>query len=288
MQPCYGELDWPDEYSKIRFLREEFLNAVARYEPKVCETLYGEPLILFGRLHREQQTLDWEKFGIAADHPSGAAVIDSLLNWSRDWRLDADWCREAAYESLAHCYCADSSASISLKEFHYRFDLPTRLNLDMTLPPPEGLKEYWPHLISRAFYLEQVDDHAEAEIHLDPLLRLGESSHKRAFVKTIVAAAERYCVKVEKYLEKQGYTRPKRGAKRNLTQHLEWAVMYQIKGLGWSQIARLSRVKASSVQKQVVELLNFTGLSPRSIRKGRPHGSKSSLSTSIKRKPNRV
>lgn len=284
MQTCYGELDWSDEYSKRRFLRAEFLKAVAEYEPGVCEALYGEPLVLFGKLEGYDQTIGWEDFEMAADPTSGGALIDSLLKWSRDWRLDAEWCREAAYESLRRYYRAVPPDSLSINEFHYRFDLPTRGDLDMSLPPPEGLEEYWPLFVSRDEYLNQVNDQALVEIHGNALLRLGESSHGRAFVKTIVDAAEKYCVEVEDALEKQGYVRPKAGEKRNLTEHLEWAVLYQIEGLGWSRIADLAGVNPSAVQKAVTELLKLIDLPQRSIARGRPHGSKDSPSVSILRK----
>jgi hypothetical protein len=284
VQICYGELDWSDEYSKRRFLRAEFLKAVARIEPDVCEALYGEPLILFAKLGGNDQTLGWEDFEMAADPTGGGALTDNLLKWSRDWWLDADWCREAGFESLRRYYRAVPSDSLSSNEFHHRFDLPTRGDLDLTLPPPEGLEEYWPLFVSRDEYLEQVNDQASAEIHGVALFRLGESSHTRAFVKTIVAAAENYCVEVEKYLEKQGYIRPKVGEKRNLTEHLEWAVLYQIAGLGWSRIAELTGVQPSAVQKAVTELLRLIDLPQRPIAKGRPHGSKDSPSGSILRK----
>ena len=284
MQICYGEFDWHDEYSKRRFVRAEFLNSVAEYEPTVCEALYGEPLVRFDELDGYDRTLSWKDFEKAADATAGAALIDSLLKWSRDWRLDAVWCREAAYESLGRYYGAVPSDSLSKKVFHYRFDLPARADLDMTLPPPEGLEEYWPLFVSRDEYLEQVNDQSLALIHGDALLRLGESSHERAFVKTIVAAAEKYCVEVENYLEKQGYVRPKVGGKRNLIEHLEWSVLYQIGELGWSRIAQSAGVQPSAVQKAVTELLRLIDLPQRPIAKGRPHGSKDSPSVSILRK----
>ena len=284
MQICYGELDWPDDYSKCRFLRSEFLNAVAEYEPEVCEQLYGEPLVLFAKLDGYDPTLSWEDFVIAAKPNGGDALIDILVHWSRDWRLDADWCREAAYESLMRYYRAGASGSLSSDQFHHRFDLPTRSGLDMTLDPPEGLEEYWPLFLTRDDYLDQVNERALAEIHSVPLLRLGEISHKRAFVRTILAAAENYCVKVEKYLEKEGYVRPKAGEKRNLPLHLKWAVRYQIQELGWSRISELAHVNPSAVQKAVTELLKLIDLPQRSIAKGRPHGSKDSPSASVRRK----
>lgn len=129
MQICYGELDWRDEYSKRRFLRDEFLKAVAECEPDVCDALYGEPLVLFGKLEGYDQTIDWEHFEMAADPTRGGALIDSLLKWSRDWWLDADWCREAAYESLARYYRAEPSGSLPSNQFHHRFDLPVRGDL---------------------------------------------------------------------------------------------------------------------------------------------------------------
>ncbi len=284
MQICYGELDWTDEYSKCRFLRSEFLNAVAEYKPEVCQELYGEPLVLFGRLNGSDPTLTWEDFAIAATPTGGDLLINSLVQWSRDWRLDVDWCREAAYESLMRYYRTGATGSLSSNQFHHRFDLHTRSGLDMTLDPPEGLEEYWPLFLTRDDYLDQVNDRVLAEIHSIPLLRLGEISHKRAFVRTILAAAENYCVKVEKYLEKEGYVRPKAGEKRNLPLHLEWAVRYQIQELGWSRIAELAGVKPSAVQKAVTELLKLIDLPQRSIAKGRPHGSKDSPSASVRRK----
>ena len=154
----------------------------------------------------------------------------------------------------------------------------------MTLDPPEGLEEYWPLFYSRDDYLNQVNDQALAEIHAVPLLGLVEPSHRQAFVRQILAAAEKYCVEVEKYLEQKGYVRPKAGEKRNLTLHLEWAVLYQIEGWGWSQIAGSTGVNPPAVQKAVTELLRLIELPQRPIAKGRPHGSKDSPSVSILRK----
>jgi hypothetical protein len=280
---CYGELDWPDEYSRRRFLRDQFLNTVAEYEPGVCQALYGEPLVLFEKLDGHDH-LSWEDFMTAGKTSDCEAFIDRLLAWSQDWQLDADWCREAAYESLLRYHRAQPSGSLSNNEFHHRFYLPTRPDLDMTLPPPEGLEEYWPLFLSRDDYLNQVKDRALAEINAVPLLRLGEISHARAFVKAIVAAAENYCVEVEMHLEKEGYIRPKVSEKRNLPRHLEWAVLYQMEGLGWSRIAELARVNPPAVQKAVIELLRLIDLPQRPIAKGRPHGSKDSHSVSVLRK----
>jgi len=283
MQICYGEFDWPDEYSKRRFLRGEFMNAVAEHEPEVCKSLYGGPLVLFSRLKCYDRNLSWEDF--MADKTTGEqAFIDSLLKWSRDWMLDADWCRETAYESVVRYHSAQPSSSLSSNQFHHRFDLPTRGDLAMTLPPPKGLEEYWPLFLSRDDYLNQVNNQVLAEIHAVPLLRLGEPSHRQAFARTILAAAENYCAEVEKYLEKEGYVRPKAAEKRNLALHLEWAVLYQMEGLGWSRIANMAAVNPSAVQKAVNELLRLINLPQRPIARGRPHGSKDSASVSILRK----
>lgn len=198
--------------------------------------------------------------------------------------LDADWCREAAYESLVRYHRAEPFGSLTGDQFHHRFDLPNRADLVMTLPPPDGLEEYWPLFRSRYDYLNEVNDQALAEIQSAPILKLAERSHRQAFVRTIITAAENYCAKVEKYLEKQGYVRPKAGEKRNLHLHLEWTILRQISGWGWSRIASSSDVQPSAVQKAVSELLRLIDRPPRPIAKGRPRGSKDSPSASFLRK----
>lgn len=109
-------MDWPDDYSKRRFLRDEFLKTVAECEPGVCEALYGEPLILFGKL--EEQTIDWEHFEMAADPTSGGALIDSLLKWCATLLLAANEHPKVVSERLGH-------ASITLTLDTYSHVLPS-------------------------------------------------------------------------------------------------------------------------------------------------------------------
>jgi hypothetical protein len=61
----------------------------------ILEALYQEPLLLFSRLHEVEQSLAWNDFVDLADSSAKVASLhESLHKWSREWHLDADWCRE--------------------------------------------------------------------------------------------------------------------------------------------------------------------------------------------------
>jgi integrase len=84
-----------------------------------------------------------------------------------------------AYESLQR-YQSSPSDSTSTQEFRHRLDLPIRGNLDLTVSPPDGLKEYWPLMVVREDYLNQTREEALAAIEGSPLSALANRSHSKA------------------------------------------------------------------------------------------------------------
>jgi len=114
----------------------------------------------------------------------------------------------------------------------------------------------------------------------DPILRHGKPSHRMAFVETIQTAVSKYCDEVEKCHEIPAFRRRTSNEKRNLRQHLEWSVRYQVNRDTLAEIAEAAGVNnPSSVSRAVDNILCQIGLEKRSdARPGRTRGSRNQTS----------
>jgi len=113
---------------------------------------------------------------------------------------------------------------------------------------PDGLPKYDPLAVTLEGYLRTVRQEAQSVIDEHPLLKRGARSYAVSFANTI--AANDYTDEVERCYESAGYRRCKKGEKRNLAQHLEWAVKTRVLSHKQADIALLSALAAPSHVKQ--------------------------------------
>jgi hypothetical protein len=153
--------------------------------------------------------------------------------------------------------------------------------------PPEGWNKYDPLTTRRLYYVNYVLEEARKVIQNNPFLKHAEPSHRKYYLDSIAAKAEEYCIKVQKYLEYSGYKQVVQT--RNLDQHMNWTVEFQVKRMTLTEIASKSNVALSTVKRAVVGdskhnppiqgMLMLIGLPRRpDSRQGRRSGSNTSVS----------
>ena len=126
-------------------------------------------------------------------------------------------------------------------------------------------------------YLEDIRSKALEAIAENPLLRLASRVKARAFVDSILVKAKNYCDEVEAVYLEQDWKHCRKDEKKNLNQHLEWTVEFQVHAKPFAQIARESTrvVTAKAVAKAVREMLSLILLKERlGVKRGRPKGSR--------------
>jgi hypothetical protein len=271
---CFGEFDWPDGRGKQEYLQQLFLATIEGIDQAPLKQLYGTPFKLYRQCCKD--------FGLEFSdiyfwwRPMGAArsmvqhlntVIDA---WSKAWNLDAKWCRQTALTSL-HAWSCSSKEITNLFFAHPGGGggVPTPVE------PPEGLPSYVAYLMSREDYLESVRSAALRSINNDSLLRHGSRVKAKAFAESIVRKAIPYCRTVEALYVKSNWKRYRTNEKKNLKQHMEWSVQFQVCGKTFSEVAEESNVEQTTVSRAAREILSILPLTPRPDSKpGRIRGTK--------------
>ncbi len=189
---CYGEFDFPDGVAKQTYVRNRFLEAIARHASYVCEDLYCLPLTLYRQLCSEGLTWDaivpWT--GITG-HPKISQLWFQIDVWLQDCNLTEGWCRRIAYATLQRW----SRESVKPTELH----LATDTALGWALRPieaPQGLPLYEPIGMSRERYLDLA--HRETLLALADEPRPGKQKISVGTrISTRMRRAKAYCEKVE-------------------------------------------------------------------------------------------
>lgn len=160
--------------------------------------------------------------------------------------------------------------------------------------PPIGLPRWWFTATSREEYLLDVEHQAGAELNKSRLLSCVESSHQNDYVREVVRVAAAYCDSVEKFLARQkGWKKAKvHPDHRAHLKHTVWAVMFQVEGKSYSDIAKETQAKigelpaVSTVQRAVAKILDTIGLDSdrrQEVKRGPKRGTKHSASTRASR-----
>jgi hypothetical protein len=160
--------------------------------------------------------------------------------------------------------------------------------------PPKGLPHWWFTATSRDEYLQEVERLAEEEIKKSWLLSCAESSHQTDYVSEIKRVAAAYCDSVEKFLSKQsGWKKAKvHPDHRAPLKHTIWAVMFQVEGKSYSEIAKEMQAMieelpaVSTVKRAVATILNTIGLDSdrrQEVKRGPKRGTKHDASTKVRR-----
>jgi hypothetical protein len=269
---CLGEFDWPDQRGKQQFVQGLFLNTVAKLDQAPLKQLYGVPLELYrmakNEFHLEHYFIrqPWMLTGPAV---SLVETLEAEIeSWAKTWNVDAPWCRKTALETLHLWSCA--SREMTQLVFQYPVlagFVPPRLE------PPEGLPSYAAFEMTRDWYLEKIRSGAREAIAKSPLLRHGFSVKARAFVDSTLVEAKTYCDAVEAVYLEHDWKRCRQNEKKNLNQHLEWTVKFQVSGKTFSELAEDANVEQSTVSRAVRDILSILPLAKRpDSRPGRIRG----------------
>lgn len=277
---CFGEFDWPDERGKREFLQLLFLQTLERVDQAPLKQLYDKPFELYRQCRRD--------FGL--DHSAiyfwwgltGAArsmvqrLYADIDAWSKTRNLDAKWCRQTALASLHAWSC--SSREITELIFQH----PGGGGGVPTPPePPEGFPTYVAYMMSRDDYLEWVQSTALQAISDNSLLKCAPHIKAKAFAESIVRKAMPYCRTVEAVYVESGWKRCRRNEKKNLKQHMEWAVKFQVSGKTFNELAEEANVEQPTVSRAVRDILSILPLAKRpDSRPGRIRGRKNKRSVS--------
>ncbi len=292
---CYGEFDWRDGNSTQAYLRKLFTKAVADHATEVADELHSKCFPLYRELvdkcGRWVEPLDTEGCEVSKRYQTLSAIdifylrdectdgaqqlLKSVNSSLKKWNLCKSWMIEITLDTLqlwSHSSKRPKRLLFSSTGFG-GFKPPTP-------EPPEGCPPYDPLATLREWYLESVRDRALKTIIDDPILRHGKPSHRRAFVDTIQTAVSTYCDEVESCHEIPAFRRRTSNEKRNLGQHLEWSVRYQVNRDTLAEIAKAAGVNnPSSVSRAVDNILCQIGLEKRSdARPGRTRGSRNQTS----------
>lgn len=294
---CYGEFDWPDGNSKQAYLRNLFIKTLSEHAPDLCEELYCQAFPIYNALvkrcgrqlitptdsederesgsNRTLSAIDIlflresvEDDDCANDpRPLMESVTSSLMKWN----LNTSWMLEITLNTL------QLWSHFSKKPERLPFCSTVWGGFKPRTPePPNGYSPYDPLAMLRDWYLDTIQKQALAIITNDPLLGQGDRSHAVALVSTIAANAWKYCDEVEECHETAGFVRCHPNERRNLAQHLEWTVRYQVSRETLISIAQDAGVNnASSVSRAVSDILKLIGLRKRPDAKpGRTRGTK--------------
>jgi hypothetical protein len=189
----------------------------------------------------------------------------ALFAWSKKWNLDADWCRE--WGRLQLWYWSELPGEKECLGIYF----PEHGGSLLVPTPPEGLPRWIPEIQTKKAYLDELEEQAERRVDSDALLRLGEVSYRKAFIKTIRARAEALCEEVEKHLSVHEPSLRRVPEVRSLLTHMTWTVKYQVRGMNFRQIALKSEVTSQAVAKAVRSALELIDLREREgARQGRP------------------
>lgn len=276
MQVCYGELDFTDLDSRRAFLQDQFLNAIADHAPEAMRAFGRDVVSGFHKLDKLEKMLTWREINSPYRRSSEVtAVRRGVMSWSRRWNLDNEWYRERLYNELMvqQLRAANRNRTPAPLSDAVLYSVFASDRSNLSIPsPPDGLRNYLPIAETRKDYLQAIEHDALEAFKKSPLKHV-EASQRRATVESIVRNVEAYCAKVEKCYLGANYVRAKE--KRNLKEHLRWAVRFQVQNQTLSEIAESDRVEVQAVRQAVYGLLNHIRLEKRSdAKRGRILGNK--------------
>ena len=265
----------PGEDAAVHAARALFFQAVHRIEPRVARELMDEPLALYRPIFEaglagvpEDERHSWRAFG-AFPHWDTIVYASErdpkelhelravLLDWAHKWRLEDDWCLEAAAETLAYFSAAGDAAE--LQPLHYLgTPMIERPFTDRDLRFEFSSRGWSPTLTSWKEAEESMDERYQD-------------------------AKQAYRERIEALCRERGL-QPVRGTKMRAGDHFEWVARFQVGRELWTEIADVEtkRLKAEgkpgvtgdAVAKAVREKADLLGLTLADVKRpGRPKGS---------------
>jgi len=257
---CYGEFDYPEGQPEDRiagrtgrtaYLQNEFLKAIHGHAPEVWEDLYNLRKLT---LPIDAAWLSWPNIRLKRVDKqllrSVEALEAALHEWAQRWNLNAEWCLQGAYDALRWWTRHGRLDNVLWAGANWG----GAANPPNAPPPPNGIPEYRPLFMFRETYLQGFRS----------------SGPRHGALKL----ARTYCAQVDDYYEQAGYSRCKADEKRNLDQHLEWTVRFQVRRESLEDIGNAG-IEPSTVLRGVYDLLRLIYLSKRADAvRGRRYGSK--------------
>jgi hypothetical protein len=262
----------PGEDIAVHAARALFFQAVHRIEPRVVGELMGEPLALYRPIFEArlegvpEDQRHWWRAGEWFPHWDTTFYASKhdlkelhelralLLHWAHKWRLEDDWCLEAAAETLAIFSAAGDT--VEPEPLHY---LGTRM---IEIPFADSELRF---AFSNRGWSPTLTSWEDAEKFID--WHYGEV--KKAYRERINALCR------ERGLQRVRKTRMRGG------DHFEWVARYQVGRELWTEIAEVETarlkvkgkpgISADAVAKAVREKAQLLGLTLAEVeRPGRP------------------
>ena len=247
IKPSDGEYDWPDGKASSAYLRQYFLSLVRQLGPEVFEELYDNTFKIYQEVKPDYYSFSYNTLIELVDQPESVQKLIYILNqWAQKYNLNTKWCLQVAYDSVrAWSFYPERPVRWPLHSVVFSAEYPNDLP-----EPPEGWVRYDPLTTRRLYYVNYVLEEARRVIQNNPFLKHAEPSHRKYYLDSIAATAEKYCIKVENYLGCSGY-KPV-GQTRNLERYMNWTVEFQVKRMTLTEIAIKSVVALNTVKRAVV------------------------------------
>lgn len=241
-------------------------------------------------------------------------LCEAVIRWSKRWNLEADWCRDYAVAALC-AWLSDEWLQLRLgggERWALSFSRATvdrsledlwAAQSDAYFPTDDGRVELLSHMTEdfrfawnnlefqhgrwnvftryRSTWVQECDDEFEAYV-----IRYKESGGKMP-----TGALSKFRARRDEYV--RGVARVANAAiaecgatpRRWASDHLNWAVMYQLQKLRFAEIGRAKGAAAKTIADGVNRTLEFIGLTRRPCsRTGRPSGIRENRSRLIARK----
>lgn len=227
--------------------------------------------------HRKLYVMDIVKY-----YPPCPWMYDfwkSIVYWAEQFNLvESDEQDKWLFESAVYTIDYWSKNPKNINDIGLLESSPYHKQNLKTLEPPFGLPEWEAQYKERKIYLEEAKNFITEELNK---IEFFKENQKRLglTVRQIFNEAEIYCDKVEKHFRSNGWK--KVTVKKEFEKHLEWAIRFQVKEESYSSIAREYGVYASSVKKEVEEILGIIGLKRRGLKRGRKKGQTTSETSKI-------
>lgn len=193
----------------------------------------------------------------------------SIVSWEEKFNLvETDENDKWLFESAAYTVDYWSKNPRKINEIGLLESSPYHKQNLETLKPPFGLLKWEPQYKERKIYLEEVKAYIKESLSEVELFK--NQKRLNLIARHILGEAELYCDKVEKYFRSRGWK--KVAIKKEFEKHLDWTIRFQVKEESFSSIAKEFGVYASSVKKEVEEILELIGIKKRVVKRGRKKG----------------
>ncbi|HUS11429.1 MAG TPA: hypothetical protein VMZ30_13260 [Pyrinomonadaceae bacterium] len=213
--------------------------------------------------------------------PNMVQLWKSLNDWARKHNLiptgNTNWCLKSAFHTL-DCWARTSSTydMVGLL-YHDAYEALPRLE---PLKVPDGFDEWQPDFEEREDYLRNFLTKFRAEMNDVDAFR--DRKLAAQFINLARNRAEEYCDRLAQHYRSNGWKKVR--DKKKFSEHLNWAVKFQVAGDSFTSIAEANDVSVPTVKKEVEKVLNMIALVRRTdVHRGPRAGRRQSIRAGILR-----